>query len=267
MSSPYLNNTRSMEELDALLEESLRQASGEGNKLIADEVRDVIGSIGEVCKKSLAQIEEQTSKTVANVSSCVEIAKAEFLNETEAARMKIEALMDDPSKQRTVDILSSMISETSYLSLGRISKCADGAIKKIRSEASDAIVDLRKKVADSYKSFRAMAAKAANSIRGRVEKAAHSYAQAKKTSDGNGALKELKKETHQIISDAESASTLLEEAKAKTVEDINEAMQAASERIEKARKEAAEDIGKAKEAAEFKLNDLAKDALNRLAMD
>lgn len=253
-----------MEELDALLEESLRKASGQGKKKIADEVRDVIGSIGIVCKESVARIEAQTSKIVANVSSEVEAARAEFLGETEEARHKIESLMENPSQQRTVELLSSMISETSYLSLGRMSKCAEKAIQNIRSEASNAIVDLRKQVADSYKKFRGMAAQAADNIRERVEKAASQYDTSKKKNDDKETRQKLKDEAHKIIAEAEIASNMIEEAKAKTVKDINDAMEIASERIEKAQADAARDIHDAKENAEAKLHEMAQDALDRL---
>lgn len=265
MSSSYLNNTRSVEELDALLEESLRQAGNNGKNIIKDEVRDVIGNIGTVSKTAIVRIEEKANEIVATVAASVVETRSELLIETDEAQKQIASLVDDPSKERTVELLTSMIQETSYLSLGRISKCADAAIQHIRTESTNAINDLRKTVANSFRAFRSLTTKAVNQIREKVEEAATAFAEAKKNKvEDYFTLENIKKEAEKIVIEAEISSRQIEDEKSRTTLKVNEAIEEATRRIERAHAEAAEKINEARDAADNRLHELVKDAIYRL---
>lgn len=252
-----------MEELDALLEERLQTASSNEKKLLETDVPEAISNIDRICSDSIHEIEKKSRQIVDMVSSWVETATAEFHNETEAARQQIKALVEDGSNQRTIDMLTSMISETSYLSANRISRCAEVSINKIRTETSKSILELRTNAANAFKDFRALAAKATNKIKMAVEKAALRFKSAKSSSDPQASLEQLKKETNIAVAEAESASAELENAKIRTIERINDAVNAASLRIEQAHLDAAKEIKIAKERAELKLKEISDDAIFR----
>ncbi len=265
MTSPYLKNTRSVEELDALLEEKQGTIAVYGKNLIEKDVPDAVSNINKVCEDSISEIEQKSNQIVARVTSWVETATAEFLNETEDTRKQIENLVKEKSDVRTVDLLTSMISETSYLSVNRISKCAEASIKKIRDVTTKSIQELRTNAADAFSDFRAMTVKATNKIKEAVEKAGKKFATVRKSSDGRHSIEQVKKETAMAIAEAESASVELENAKARTINRINKAVETASRRIEQAHTDAEDEIRKAKEKAERKLKEITEDAINRLS--
>lgn len=256
-----------MKELDALLAESLQNVSANEKKLVEEDVPLAIGNIDHICCEAIAEIESKSKQIVDRVSSWVESATSEFLSETEAARQQIQGLVEDRSDQRTVDLLTSMISETSYLSTTRISKCAEVSINKIRAETTKSVLELRTNAANAFKDFRALAANTTKKIRVAVEKAGDKFKKARQSSNGRDSLEQAKKETSRAIAEAESASSELENAKARTIERINEAVHAASRRIELAHSDAANDINTAKERAEQKLKEIADDAVLRLSKD
>jgi hypothetical protein len=254
-----------MEELDALLKERMQTVTINEKKLVEEDVPNAISNIDRICSQSISEIEIKSRQIVERVSSWVETATAEFLNETEAARAQIKALVEDRSDRRTVDLLTSMISETSYLSMNRISKCAEVSINKIRVETSKSVLELRTNAANAFKDFRALAANTTKKIREAVEKAGENFKASKQASEGAKSLEQVKKETSIAIAEAESASIELENAKARTIERINEAVHAASRRIELAHTDAAAEIKIAKDRAELKLKEIADDAVHRLA--
>ncbi len=264
MSSPYLKNVRSMEELDALLAKRQQTFVDIEKKLVEKDVPDAVSSIDRICKQSIDEIEEKSKRIVAKVSSWVESATTEFLNETEMARAQIHNLVEDRSDQRTVDLLISMISETSYLSTTRISKCAENSVNKIRSEITSSILELRTNAANAIKDFRALAARTTKKIRETVEAAGKKYKNAKEKPDEAKSLEQVKKETAKAIAEAESASAELENAKARTVTRINDAVHAASSRIEQAHTDAVSEIQIARDRAEEKLKEISSDAILRL---
>lgn len=261
MTSPYLQNIRSPEELDALIEGHLERAVTNEKEFIEKDVPEMIGNINRVCMEAVAGIEEKTSQIVAKISSWVATATAEIFNDTEAARLKIANIVEDPSDPRSSEIATCMISEVSNRSINLVSRCAETSISKIRSEASQCIQDLRKKAADAFKDFRALAANMTVKIRESVINAAKSFEAAKKASNGQQLLEQVKKETEQAVIDAESASGELEKAKARTLNQINEAIDVANRRIEQAYADAIREIQHAKEKTVLKLNLTAEAAL------
>ena len=143
MNSSYLKNTRSMEELDALLEKKGMKVSNIGSNLIDKDVPEAIGNINKICEESIAMIEEKSKQVIDKLSSWVKSTTAEFLNETEVARDKISKIVTDPADQNGKDRVSAMISETSYLSVKRIKACADSSVEKIRTEVELSLQNLK----------------------------------------------------------------------------------------------------------------------------
>ena len=121
------------------------------------------------------------------------------------------------------------------------------------------------KAADVFKEFRALTAMATKKIKRSVKKAVKVSEAIKNSSNGKKALIWARKETQKVNGDAESASLELEKAKSRTVERINEAMEAASNRIEQAYEDSAKEIQQAVDDAAAKLDMISKDALQRFS--
>jgi|GEM_PF-6401010 len=262
MTSPYLSKTRTIEELDALLEENLKEAFIAGKNITNDVVPKAIVNIDEICQSSVFSMENKSKQIIAKLDAWVDATRTEISIESDSARQEISNLVSAAkSDQHTVDVLDSMISETTRLSLDRIAKCAESSVSKIREESSQIIQELSLKAADSFNEFKALTALATKRIKESVEKAGKVFESIKNSTNGEKALARARKETQKAIGDAESASLELEKAKSRTEKRINEAMEAASKRIEQAYKASAKELQQAVDDAAAKLDMVAKDSL------
>lgn len=261
MTSRYLKNIRSMEELDALLEESLKKASTSAKKLLEEDVPEAIDSINRLCEDSISKIQKKSEQIINKISSSVETATSEILNETKAAQHEITRLVDDISDQDPINITTDMIAEVSHLSLNRISKCAKDSITEIESAVSQFVLELRKKTTDVFKEFGALAAKAEKNIREFVQSAGRTFRAAKKGPNRQQSLEQVKKDTERAVSEAENTLSELEKAKARTINRINEAMDAASRRIEQAYADATNEIRQAEEKSKLMVKEIIETAM------
>ena len=69
MISPYLSNTRPIEELDALLDKNLKEASIAGKKIIDEDVLEAIVSIDEICQSSVSSMENKSIQVIAKLNA------------------------------------------------------------------------------------------------------------------------------------------------------------------------------------------------------
>jgi len=253
VTSSYLKNTRSPEELDALIEEHTKRASTNEKKFIEKDIPETISNIDSVCKDSVSMLEEKTTQIISKISTWVATATAEIFNDTEAARIKITNIVEDPFDPRPSEIINGMITQVSNLSINLISQSAETSIRKIRLEASQSIQDLRKNAANAFKNFRAIAARLGTKIRESIVNTGNALEAVKKSSNGQQLLDQVRKETEKAVADAESASDKLEKAKARTINRINEALEIANQRIEQAHADATKEIQESLEKAVSKL--------------
>jgi len=258
VSSSYLKNIRSLEELDALLEEEKKRASTNGKKLIKEYVPQAIDAIDRFCNDSVFRIEEKSKQTIARFSSFSETTIAAFLNETEIARHQITRIMEGTSDQRTLDIVVGMVSETSHHYANRISDFAKDSIDEIRLEASRSILELRQKTADAFKDFRALTARVVKQIRETVEGIGNTFEAVKKAPKNQRSFERAKKDTEKAVADTESAFAEIDKAKERTIKRINDSMDAASRRIEQSQEDAIHKIRQAKGESEAKLKEIAE---------
>lgn len=69
MTSPYLSNTRPIEELDVLLDKNLKEASIAGKKIIDEDVLEAIVSIDEICQSSASSMENKSIQVIAKLNA------------------------------------------------------------------------------------------------------------------------------------------------------------------------------------------------------
>jgi len=69
MTSPYLFNTRPIEELDALLDKNLKEASIAGKKIIDEDVLEAIVNIDEICQSSVSSMENKSIQVIAKLNA------------------------------------------------------------------------------------------------------------------------------------------------------------------------------------------------------
>lgn len=261
VTSPYLNNTRSPQELDALIAEHLKGISAVEKKLVETDLPDLIGSIDRVCKDSIAKIEEKSKQIVSRISICADTATEEFFKDTEAARLKISSIINETSDEHDKNVVVGMISEVTYLSINRISQRSQDLIGQIRLEAEASILDLRYKTAEAFKNFRALANKVATRIKESVTKVVDHYEASRKSHASSQSREQIKVEIEKAAMDAERASLELSQAKERTIAGINETLDIANRRIEQALANAALEIQRAEARAVVMLNETAEAAL------
>ena len=69
MTSPYLSNTRPIEELDVLLDKNLKEASIAGKKIIDEDVLEAFVSIDEICQSSVSSMENKSIQVIAKLNA------------------------------------------------------------------------------------------------------------------------------------------------------------------------------------------------------
>jgi uncharacterized protein YhaN len=249
--------------LDALIKEHLMGISAVEKKLVETDVPDLIGSIDRVCADAIAKIEAKSKQIVVKISIYVETAMGEFFKDTEAARLKISSIVNEPSDSHDKDVAAGMISEITFLSINRISQRSQDLMGQIRTEAEASIQDLRYKTAEAFKNFRTLATKVAARIKESVTKVVDHYETSRKSHDLCQSREQIKGEIEKAAMDAECAALELTQAKERAIVSINEALDAANQRIEQAFAAAALEIQQAETRAVVLLNETAEVALRR----
>lgn len=145
MVSDYLNQTRSLKELDALLEKDRLAAATLAELVFNQQVTSAIHNISEVNLVANARIRADCMVTTAKLASDAEICAAQLSANAEIAITEIQKF-DAQSKEDRAAI-GAAIQEMGQSALSEISTTASSAVDVIKREAEQAI----KKISENAK--------------------------------------------------------------------------------------------------------------------
>jgi hypothetical protein len=226
---------------------------------------DAIDTIGSYSEKSIAQIEQNKTMAIADLSNCVEKLSREIDKKSETARGKIEALSRLPKIDgQTTAKLKEKITDTSEKFLKLIFEKADNVIRKINTEVTLFVINLRKKMAERFREFKNLTSKASENTKKSLQKARLMFKTAKQSADNTESFNLVKQQAQAIIQESQNATKKLEAKMALAKSEIDKAVESALQYIKQALEEATNSIHELKRQATAKLDQITKQALESL---
>ncbi|MBC8269671.1 MAG: hypothetical protein H8E36_13065 [Rhodospirillaceae bacterium] len=144
MVSEYLKHSRSLEELDALIEHDRRAAALIARALLDKDVIQFLAHIDKVSEISLARIVSESEISVVRIMANAEIAAARLAAQTDQIQLEIDKLNSSQPNEEALEIAVAMIAESSRRHSQDVAEEAKQAIDQIEKDSAEAIDRLNK---------------------------------------------------------------------------------------------------------------------------
>ncbi len=155
MVSNYLKQSRSIEELYALIEADRVAAAEIAATVFDNEVAMAITNIGEINQVANARILADSQVASARMMTDAEVTAVALTAKAEAAIVEIKSRLQQDSRRS--EITHSMIAEISRIAVGEISDSAQDSVKGIQLDAKYAIKCLQDNAAKAIEDIKATA--------------------------------------------------------------------------------------------------------------
>mgnify|MGYP003115973880 CR=1 FL=1 len=252
MVSKYLDQTRSLEELDALIESDRQAAASLAVSIFSQQVAMAIHNIGECNILASARIRADSMVTSAKLTSDAEICAAQLTANTEIAVVEIEKFITSSGKN--LDVIAACVSEMGNSAISDISLNAANAVEVIKRQAELAIQQITENAKASIDEIKGFA----------VDVAAAIDVSATETKTKLDLAKLLPRTRQSVALNAEDAANRVHEAAISASEDLTTRVEKAIEAINTAVGESIKLIVEIASNAEIRICDTRDAAILRI---
>ncbi len=248
MTSDYLDQTRSLDELDAFFEKDRQAAVELAEVVFSQEVAAAIRTIADINEVANARILADTQVSSAKIASSAEVHATALLAAAELLRLKIQnRKMSEPTRG---EIDSSVVSEFTRVAEGEIKGTSRSAVEQINAEARLAIAKISENAKEAISQINNIATKISNQVHenARIAKGKLQEAQKSPRTPESVAI-EAEKAAVKISAHAVAASESLMGVVKETIDAMMKSADVAVGVISKTVKEATERIVDARDKA------------------
>lgn len=211
MNKDYLNQTRSIQELSALIERDRVSAANVAKAELAREVDVATHKVEEATEISIAAISTQTEASVLQITENMGSTSALMMADTERTIGIIENNISTQVRKNHTEITKGMVAEMAYIVQKEFTAIMINSVKSIRLDAMRAIGDVQKAAAESINEIKRFAEQIETTINRRAELAADHLATIVDCYDEtpDALLSEAERAAHEVLGAAKAASALL----------------------------------------------------------
>lgn len=251
MVSEYLKQTRSISELQSIIDSDRKTAAALAEATFRHDVNAAITSITEINAVATARVSADTQVASAKMLIDAEVVATRLMADAQIAIAEYKKYVENQSSAVPAEVVSGMIKQIGEKHTAQLSQQAKTSIEVIQRDAQEAIAKLKDIAATAIRDIHGISA----SITADVDSAATTAAEK---------LRDFRQEPHNLeetAQEAEEAALQIEAAAARASLELQTTVYAALENIHKSTDEACAIIKSAANTATEKIETAREKAL------